>query len=34
VSAEKQAPERESCEEMHNNVLLKMLCMTLRRAVF
>jgi hypothetical protein len=34
VSAEKEAPGRESCEDMYYNVLPKMLCRTLLWAVF
>jgi hypothetical protein len=34
VSAEKQVPDWENCEDMHYNVLLKMLCRTLRKTVF
>jgi hypothetical protein len=34
VSAEKQVPYQENCEEKHYNVLPKMLCTTLRMAIF
>jgi hypothetical protein len=34
ISAEKDALDRESCEEMYYNILPKMLCRTLRWAVF
>jgi hypothetical protein len=34
VSAEKDASDREICEDMYYNVLLKMLCRTLHWAVF
>jgi hypothetical protein len=34
VSAEKQVPDQENCEEMHYNVLPKMRCRTLHTAAF
>jgi hypothetical protein len=34
VCKEKQAPDRENCETLHYNVLLKMRCRTLYRALF
>jgi hypothetical protein len=34
VSAEKDVPDQESCKDMNYNVLPKMLCRTLRWAVF
>ena len=34
VCVEKQAPDREKCEEVHYNVLPKVRCKTLHRAMF